>query len=152
MAFDLSQGSYKLRVDYLGYQFWSDAISVPQTLSATVTIPHQDVKIRVNQVYQTQDHTPRECESLPLYSRRFLFEQVRRYDSRLGRWRSVCPKRATRQESDYLGSQYWSQVFTWQDQDVNINHGKSGSSCDLERSECCECARISLHGNGILSQ
>jgi RHS repeat-associated protein len=34
------------------------------------------------------------------------------------------PDKSYKVRADYLGSQYWSQVFTWQDQNVNINHGK----------------------------
>jgi len=28
-SFDLADGGYRIRVDYLGYQFWSDLIEVP---------------------------------------------------------------------------------------------------------------------------
>ena len=29
VSFNLSNGAYKFRVDYLGYQFWSEVYSVP---------------------------------------------------------------------------------------------------------------------------
>ena len=38
-SFDLSDGEYKFRVDYLGYQFWSGVSTVPTTLSDVLTIP-----------------------------------------------------------------------------------------------------------------
>ena len=47
VSFNLSDGVYKFRADYQGYQFWSEIYSVPTSLSGTFTIPHQDVVIRV---------------------------------------------------------------------------------------------------------
>ena len=44
VAFDLSDGDYKFRADYLGYQFWSAVSTVPTTLSDVLTIAHQDDK------------------------------------------------------------------------------------------------------------
>jgi len=51
-SFNLSNGSYKFRVDYLGYQFWSDVFTVPDILSGALSIPHQNVTITVEGVYQ----------------------------------------------------------------------------------------------------
>lgn len=51
VSFDLSDGEFSFRADYMGYQFWTDTVSVPEALSATLTIPHQDVTVTVNQVY-----------------------------------------------------------------------------------------------------
>jgi len=45
VSFNVSNGAYKFRVDYLGYQFWTEIYSVPSSLSGTLTIPHQDVTV-----------------------------------------------------------------------------------------------------------
>ncbi len=52
VAFNLSDGSYKIRVDYLGYQFWSQVYSIDGDISGTLTIAHQDVTITVQGEYQ----------------------------------------------------------------------------------------------------
>jgi hypothetical protein len=124
VEFDLSQGSYKLRVDYLGYQFWSDVISTPGTLSATMTIPHQDVKIRVNQVYQTQE-TPLGSVKVYLFTPGGSYLSKSADTTVLGEVAFSLPEKSYKVRADYLGSQYWSQVLTWQDQDVDIDHGKA---------------------------
>ena len=64
VSFDLSGGDYKFRADYLGYQFWSDISTIPTTLSDTLTIPHQDVTVTVNEVY-AYDVTP--LENIKVY-------------------------------------------------------------------------------------
>ena len=50
VSFDLSDGSYMFRVDYLGYQFWTEVYGVPDTLIDTIAIPHLDVTVTVNNV------------------------------------------------------------------------------------------------------
>lgn len=44
VSYDLPQGSYKFRVDTLGYQFWTGDYAVPGALSDVFTILHQDGK------------------------------------------------------------------------------------------------------------
>lgn len=44
---DLANGSYLMRMDYLGYSYWSDPFVVPTDSQHTHTIPHQDVVINV---------------------------------------------------------------------------------------------------------
>ncbi|MBW2115099.1 MAG: Ig-like domain-containing protein, partial [Deltaproteobacteria bacterium] len=52
VTFDLSDGDYKFRTDHLGCQFWTDVYNIPATLSETLTIPHQDVTITVQKIFQ----------------------------------------------------------------------------------------------------
>ena len=77
MAFDLADGAYKFRVDYLGYQFWTDAHSVPDTLSDILTVPHQDVTITVESFYQGW---PDPVESVRVY----LFTESGSYMNKYG--------------------------------------------------------------------
>ena len=50
-GFNLADGSYKIRVDYLGYQYWTEIFTVPGPSSLTYTIPHQNVTITVTGDY-----------------------------------------------------------------------------------------------------
>ena len=50
-TFGLAAGWYRFRVDYMGYQFWCDALEVPSTLSHTMSIPHRESTITVNTFY-----------------------------------------------------------------------------------------------------
>ena len=59
---ELTIGDYKFRVDYLGYQFWTDVYNIPATLSEILTIPHQNAVITVQGVYQG---TPEPKEGVP---------------------------------------------------------------------------------------
>ena len=52
-AYEIPDGIYKIRCDYLGYQFWSPDIEVPAFLSASIEIPHKDVAIAVNKKYKS---------------------------------------------------------------------------------------------------
>ena len=45
--FDPSDGIFKFRVDYLGTQFWSDEISVPEVLSTDMAIAHETAEVNV---------------------------------------------------------------------------------------------------------
>ena len=42
VAFNLSEGTYKLRVDYLGYQFWTPVYTIIGNLAETFPIAQQD--------------------------------------------------------------------------------------------------------------
>ena len=45
---DFTDGSYKFRVDYLGYHFWSDSILLPGTYRADVVINEETAEVIVN--------------------------------------------------------------------------------------------------------
>jgi hypothetical protein len=66
ISFDLSEETYRIRVDYLGYQFWTEVYDVPATLSAEFTIPHQNVVITVEGMNQIS--TPMEGVSIYLFT------------------------------------------------------------------------------------
>ncbi len=121
VSFDLSDGTYNVRVDYLGYQFWSDIYHVPTTLSETLTLTHQDVVITVEGFYQ---------QSEPLTGLKvYLFNP---YGSYLGQYQVTedsgqvtfnLPDQEYKVRVDYLGGQYWSQEFQSQNTTVTINRG-----------------------------
>ena len=47
-SFNLADGSYKIRIDYMGYQFWTDVFSIPSADALTYTIPHDEIVVTVN--------------------------------------------------------------------------------------------------------
>jgi RHS repeat-associated protein len=122
VSFDLSDGQYKFRADYLGYQFWSEVYTVPDTLSETLSISHQDVAITVENLYGTQtDPVP----NIPGY----LFKPPSSY---LGKSATTgsngqvvfsLPERSYKARADYVGYQFWSGEFTWADTSVTIENG-----------------------------
>jgi len=48
VSFDLSSGDYRFLVRYMGAEYWSDAVSVPGTLSAQVLVAHEWVDVQVD--------------------------------------------------------------------------------------------------------
>ena len=118
VAFNLANGSYKVRVDYIGYQFWSPVYAVSSSLSETLTIAHQNVTVSVETYYQSTEP----LAGVPVY----LFTESGAYMSRnqttdaSGQVVFNLPEQAYKIRSDYLSQQYWSDVFTWQDTAVTV--------------------------------
>lgn len=120
--FNLADGTYKFRIDYMGYQFWTETYSVPDTLTATLTIPHQDVSITVNKVYETLSYPIESCKV-------YLFKEGGSYlglsgeTGEQGQISFNLPSQPYQARVDYLNQQYWSASLIWSDQVVNISHG-----------------------------
>ncbi len=118
VSFSLADGSYRLRVDYLGYQFWSDLYEVPATLFEEINIPHQDVVVTVQGVGE---------ESLPLPGLKvYLFTAAGGYQGQSrttddnGQASFYLPAQPYKVRVDYLGKQFWSETFVSKDVIVNI--------------------------------
>ncbi|MGD9106548.1 MAG: DUF6531 domain-containing protein, partial [Desulfobacterales bacterium] len=118
VEFNLSEGAYKIRVDYLGYKFWSPVYAVSDNLSETLTISHQDVTITVQGNYSS----PELISDIPVY----LFNEAGSYLTRKqttdagGQVVFNLPKQPYKVRADYLGRKFWSDLFTWQDTTVTI--------------------------------
>lgn len=121
-AFDLSNGRYKFRADYLGYSFWSDIMEIPQSLSTTLTIPHQNTAITVNQVYQTTV-TPLKDIKVYLFKGTGSYLGTYAITNEAGQASFYLPPEDYKIRADYLSQQYWSDNFTWEDRTVNIEYG-----------------------------
>ena len=119
--FDLADGTFKFRVDHLGYQFWSGLYEVPTTFSETLTISHQDVTITVEGYYQSAEP----MSGVEVY----LFTPVGSYLGRhqttdvSGQAAFLVPDQEYKVRADYLENQYWSAVFQFQDATVTIQKG-----------------------------
>jgi hypothetical protein len=121
VLFNLADGSYKFRVDYLGYQFWTAVHTVPASLSEDFVISHQDVVVTVQSLYQT---------AAPLTGVRvYLFTQAGSYQNQSqltdenGQVAFSLPEKAYKVRADYLGYQFWSDPFTQGNPLVTIQHG-----------------------------
>jgi len=135
-SFDLSDGSYKFRVDYMGYHFWTDPFEVPQALSQVLTIPHQDVGVTVNKVYG-DDSQPLGNTRVYLFTENSAYQGIHADTDAQGRVLFNVPQKSYKVRADYLRGHYWSDVFEWQDTEINIEHGKvnlhvTNNGSDLE--------------------
>jgi len=119
VTFDLADGNYNIRVDYLGYSFWSPLYDVPDILSDTFMIPHQDSVITVNGVYQS---VAAPVENIPVY----LFTSTGIYQNQMlttdqnGQVTFNLPDQPYKIRADYLSRQFWSEEFTQQDKTIDI--------------------------------
>ena len=124
VAFELADGSVQFRADYLGYQSWSGSLSIPDTLSQTMTINHADATVTFQGSYQRAIQ--------PLEGRRvYLFTPSGAY---LGQYRDTdadgravfnLPYQLYQVRCDELGQRYWSGSFQSQDTTVTVPMGKA---------------------------
>ncbi|MBT8363414.1 MAG: hypothetical protein KJP23_01830, partial [Deltaproteobacteria bacterium] len=119
--FDLANGSYQFRVDYLGYQHWSEVYQVPDTLSENMTIDHQDVVITVEGLYQTVE--PLEGLNVYLFTPTGSYVGQKRITDINGRVIFNLPDQQFKVRVDYLAQQFWSEIFQTQSTTVAINRG-----------------------------
>ncbi len=124
VAFDLSDGVYKFRVDYLGYQFWSDVYAVPNSLAGNLTIQHEDVVIRVEGVNQGAPE-PMQGVKVYLFTASGSYQGQSRVTDSSGEAIFNLPEQAYKVRADYLGQQFWSDVLPWQDTIIAIPLGDS---------------------------
>ncbi|MBU0728525.1 MAG: hypothetical protein KKE17_10965 [Proteobacteria bacterium] len=122
VAFNLSDGSYKIRVAYLGYQHWSEVYTVPAELSGSLLLQHQDVAITVNGMYLG---VPTPVEGIKTY----LFTPAGTYLGQNsttgadGRVMFNLPDLEYKVRADYQGQQFWSELFVATDTTISIAQG-----------------------------
>ena len=118
-SFDLAGGRYKIRTDYLGYQFWSNTFEIPNTLSDALLIAHEDITVTVQGMYKGTSDL---LEGIKVY----LFTPSDSYLSQYqvsdenGQVTFNLPEQAYKVRADYLGQKFWSDEFTWQDAIVEV--------------------------------
>ncbi|MBN1662325.1 MAG: chitobiase/beta-hexosaminidase C-terminal domain-containing protein [Deltaproteobacteria bacterium] len=121
-SFDLSNGRYKIRVDYLGSNFWTDVIDVSESLAFTKLIPHQSVTVSVQGVLGG-DIQPRSSVPVYLFSPVGAYLAVNATTGAYGQVQFKLPEIPFKVRADYLGQHYWSNEFTWEDTSVTIPEG-----------------------------
>ncbi|MFH2049758.1 MAG: RHS repeat-associated core domain-containing protein [bacterium] len=124
VSFLLPQGEYNFRADYLGYQFWTNVIAIPGSLSESLTIPHQDVTVTVNETFNP-DVTPISGVKTYLFSGAGSYMGINATSDANGQVTFNLPEKEYKFRSDFMSSQYWSDTVTWQDFAININHGQA---------------------------
>jgi RHS repeat-associated protein len=122
VSYTVSGGSYKVRADYLGYQFWSDVIGVSGSSQLAFTIPHEDVEITV----EGESAGLREPKTdVPgyLFTSSGMYVNVNARTNAEGKLVFSLPQKEYKVRADYLGAQFWSEVFNWEDKTLSINEG-----------------------------
>jgi hypothetical protein len=119
VAFAVPEGTYKVRSDFLGYQFWSPETHVTIDKNIDFTIAHQDAIVTLDSA------TPEISEPLAGI-KIYLFTPSGSYlgknlvTDENGQARFHLPRQPYKIRADFLGQQYWSDVFTWTDPTVTI--------------------------------
>jgi hypothetical protein len=108
-------------VDYLGYQFWSEVYTVPTVLSGTLSIPHQNITITVEGVYQGSQ--PLAGVNAYLFTPSGSYLGKTQVTDGSGHVTFSLPNKAYKARADYLGSQFWSGEFQFQNATVSILRG-----------------------------
>ena len=119
VGFNVPEGEYKVRADYLGYQFRTSNTTVTGDMTVPLPIPHQDVIVTVKGMYQG---APDSKQGIPVYlftSSGSYMGQSQTTDAN-GQVVFNLPEQAYKVRADYLGGQFWSNGFTWQDITVDI--------------------------------
>ncbi|MFH0725545.1 MAG: carboxypeptidase regulatory-like domain-containing protein, partial [Pseudomonadota bacterium] len=121
-SFPLADGTYKIRIDYLGYQFWTEVFGIPQTDALTHTIAHQDVTISVNRNF-AGDIEPGSGLKLYLFTPAGGYLGVQTVTDNLGRAEFSLPLQEYKVRANYLSEPYWSDSFLGTDKTIVINEG-----------------------------
>jgi hypothetical protein len=122
VEFSVPENVYKLRVDYLGYQIWSEEVPVTEDTLMEMAIIHRQVEITAQGSFQG---LPAPIEGIKVY----LFSPTDTYLGQHqltdgnGRVAFSLPDNDYQVRVDYLGHQFWSEDFRSQDTTVTINQG-----------------------------
>ena len=122
VSFDLADGDYRFRADYMGYQFWTSDSTVPNVLSDMLSIPHSDVTVTVNEVYG-YNTTPLENIPVYLFTASGAYMGIAEATDAQGKVTFNLPRADYKVRADYLSTKAWSDVFNATDAAVTINHG-----------------------------
>jgi YD repeat-containing protein len=118
-AFTVPAGSYKVRADYLGYQFWSNETEVTGDTAIVLAIPHQSVEIQVRGVFQGAVEPFAGVTTYLFTAAGTYLSQSLQTDAN-GKVAFDLPEKPYKIRADYLGQQYWSEELVWQNKTVAI--------------------------------
>ncbi len=110
-AFSVPSGSYKVRVDYLGYQFWSEATRVAGNAGITVSIPHRTTVVAVAGTF-AGDRAPKTGVPAHLFTDSGTYLNIEKATDSTGKTTFDLPERGYKVRADYLMRQFWSEVLT----------------------------------------
>jgi RHS repeat-associated protein len=121
--YTLAAGRYLVRVDYLGYPFWSDVLAVTADTEERFVLPHHEVRVRVG-LKIAEAFLPLSTISCTLFTPEGQRLNVQGRTDDHGEMVFRVPERNYRVRGEYLGQEYWSADTTWQDVDVSIAAGQ----------------------------
>jgi len=121
-AFDVTEGLYKVRADYLGYQFWSDVTPVAEDTRIELPIPHQPARVTVEGRFD-ESVEPLEGLKVYLFSPAGSYLGSYAYTDPSGRVSFELPEQPYKVRADYLGLQFWSEVAPFEDATVTVEEG-----------------------------
>jgi hypothetical protein len=105
---NLADGAYKFRVDYRGYQFWSEVVTIPAVSSVDVTIPEEQVEVQV-----TSASGPVQGVPVYLFTEAGSYLSLQQTTDAAGKVSFDLPVgKGFKFRADVMGSQYWSNVIT----------------------------------------
>jgi hypothetical protein len=113
---------YTLRVDYLGYQFWSAEIVVAENTVMEMPIIHRQVEIIAQGSFQGMS-VPIGGIKVYLFSPTDTYLGQHQITGSDGQVAFSLPDQRFRVRVDYLGHPFWSEDFRSQDSTVTINRG-----------------------------
>ena len=110
---NLNDGSYTIRADYMGYQFWSPVINVPVELAVTLDIPHYEMTVTVQgECNGVAEPKP----NIPMYlfhanGTTYLQKTGSTGSEGILTWH-VPSEVGFKVRGNYLNQQFWSEVVT----------------------------------------
>jgi len=122
VSYAVSEGDYKIRADYLGYQFWSDVVSIYSNTSFTLSIPHQDVTVTIQGDY-AGDINPIDGIKVYLFTPPGSYLGIYQVTDNQAQVTFNLPQQDYKVRADYLSVQYWSDIVNWTDETVTIEEG-----------------------------
>lgn len=123
--YTVPEGSYQFRVDYLGYQFWSESFYISQNSTGSLLIPHKDLEIFVGSINSRNVTKPLADVTLSLYTTTGTeLDQTVTSDNK-GRAVFHVPEKEYKVQAMYLASPYWSDAFIWNDAEIIIETGSA---------------------------
>ncbi len=122
VSFGLADGNYQFRIDNLGYQFWTDVLTVPAVLDYTQIIEHRDSKVTVQGQFAT-DIQPISSVKVYLFHPSGAYLSKEAITDLNGNVLFSLPQKSYMVRADYLGQQFWSTPFMGQDAVVSIPEG-----------------------------
>jgi hypothetical protein len=122
VSYRVSGGNFKIRADYLGYQFWRENIEVYGDVVSDLAIPHQDVSVIIGGLYDGSAE-PRSNLNVYLFTPSESYLGIYGVTDQEGEVIFHLPNRDYKVRVDYLSKPYWSEVFSWTHETITINEG-----------------------------
>jgi hypothetical protein len=124
VEFSVPEESYMVRVDYLGYQFWSEEVLIVEDTVMEMPIRHQQVEITAQGSFQGIP-MPIDGIKIYLFSPTGTYLGQSKFTDSFGKTTFDLPHKNYKVRADYLGQQFWSEDFLSQDAMVTIQQGSA---------------------------